>query len=160
MSLSLKAVERIHERMALSYGAQYVRMWSGLDRNGLLEMWGNELVAFGSQPGLQRIAWALENLPERCPNLIEFKSLCRAARVEVDTPMLSTPKADPERVRTELSRLGYKPKEQRMQVGTVDHKAWAKRLIARHEAGEILKPYTLRCAQEALRLHLQPAQED
>ncbi len=159
MSLSLKAVERIHERMAMSYGAQYSRMWAGLDPNGLLAMWGSELASFASQPGLQRIAWALENLPERCPNLIEFKTLCRAARVEIDTPMLPLPKADPERVRAELSRLGYIPKEQRMQVGTVDHKAWAKRLIARHEAGEILKPYTLRCAQEALRLNLQPAQE-
>lgn len=152
MSLSLKAVERIHERMALTYGAQYARMWSGLDRSGLLEMWCTELEPFASQTGFQRIAWALENLPDRCPNLIEFKSLCRMARVESEAQPLPPPVANPVRVRAELERLGYKPKDQRLQTGAIDHKAWARRLIARHDAGEILRPYTLRCAQDALRV--------
>ncbi|MDP3251305.1 MAG: hypothetical protein Q8M77_05280 [Hydrogenophaga sp.] len=151
MSLSLKAVERVHERLALSYGAQYARMWSGLDNSAVRETWCSELAAFASPSGMQRIAWALENLPDRCPNLIEFKSLCRAARVEQDAPALPQPKADPERVRAELGRVGYKPKDQRLASGAVDQKAWARRLIARHEAGEVLRPYTLQCALEALK---------
>jgi hypothetical protein len=33
---------------------------------------------------------------------------------------------------------------------TIDHKEWARRLIARHEGGENLKPVVLRFAREAL----------
>ena len=33
---------------------------------------------------------------------------------------------------------------------TVDHKEWASRIIGKHEAGEKVRPVTLRFAREAL----------
>ncbi len=37
-----------------------------------------------------RVAWALENLPERCPNVIEFRNLCRQAPAEMKNRPLTT----------------------------------------------------------------------
>lgn len=144
MSLSLKAVERIHERMALSYGAQYARMWAGLDHSALLEMWGSDLVAFASPTGMQRIAWALENLPDRCPNLMEFKSLCRQAPAPA-AETLPAPSATPERMRTELAKLGHVVAKPRY-TGMMD---WAPRILARHAAGERITPTVLKAARDA-----------
>jgi hypothetical protein len=36
----------------------------------------------------------------------------------------------------------------------VDHKAWARRIIGRFDAGDRVNPTTLRFAREALRMHL------
>ena len=155
MSLPNKAIDRLFERLAASYGAQWTRQWQDVPMVDVKTQWSSELAVFSTS--LDRVAWALENLPPKCPNVIEFKNLCRQAPAP-EVPRLPEPKADPERVKAELSKLG----ELRAKVASgtpIDHKAWARRLIARHEAGEILKPYTLRCAQDALRLHLQPAQE-
>jgi hypothetical protein len=61
------------------------------------------------------------------------------------------PAANPERMRAELAKLGHvlRPK-----VGHDHHKDWARRIVARHEAGEKVRPIALRFAREALRLDL------
>ena len=106
--------------------------------------WAHELGAFDKS--LNRVAWALENLPARCPNVIEFRNLCRQAPTP-EVPRLPEPKADPDRVAAELAKLA----PMRQAVSTIDHKAWAKRLMARHEQGDSLNPTTLRFAREALK---------
>lgn len=150
MSLPVKAIDRLFERLALTYGAAWVRQWEGLDMNDIKAMWAHELSGFSGR--LEVIAWALENLPERCPNVIEFRNLCREAPRPQAMP-LPEPPADPERVRAELAKLGHVPASQRAGVtANVDHKAWAKRIIARHESGEKVRPISLRFAREALRM--------
>lgn len=150
MSLPVKAIDRLFERLALTYGAAWVRQWEGLDMNDIKAMWAHELSGFSGR--LEAIAWALENLPERCPNVIEFRNLCREAPRPQAMP-LPEPPADPERVRAELAKLGHVPASQRAGVtAKVDHKAWAKRIIARHESGEKVRPISLRFAREALRM--------
>jgi hypothetical protein len=147
MSLSLKAVDRLFERMALTYGKQFTDMYSNLDHSSVKTMWAHELSIYANS--LHRIAWALENLPARCPNVIEFKQLCRQSPAP-DVPALPEPKADPERLRKELSKLS----EIRAKLeaeGKVDHKAWAKRILGRHKDGININPTTLRFAKEALR---------
>jgi hypothetical protein len=64
-------------------------------------------------------------------------------------PRLPEPKADPERMLRELSKLGQ-IKQQVLAIKPLDSKEWARRLIARHEGGENLKPVVLRFAREAL----------
>ena len=147
MSLSLKAVDRLFERMALTYGKQFADMYSNVDPSSVKTLWSYELAAYAGS--LHRIAWALENLPARCPNVIEFKQLCRQAPAP-ETPALPEPKADPERLKQELSKLG----DLRAKFGTdtrVDHKAWAKRIMANYHAGQRINPTVLRFAREALR---------
>lgn len=148
MSLPIKAIDRLFERLALTYGAAWVRQWEGLNMNDIKAMWAHELSGFSGR--LEAIAWALENLPERCPNVIEFRNLCRRAPAP-EVPKLPEPKADPERMRAELAKLGHVPASQRAGVtATVDHKAWAKRIIERHDSGEKVRPISLRFAREAL----------
>lgn len=146
MSLSLKAVDRLFERLALTYGKQFSDMYSSVDPQSVKTMWGHELSVFNES--LHRIAWALENLPPRCPNVIEFKHLCRQAPAP-EVAALPEPKADPERLKLELAKLGEIKKT--VTSDRVDHKAWAKRILARYTAGERINPTSLRFAKEALK---------
>jgi hypothetical protein len=148
MSLSLKAVDRLFERMALTYGKQFTDMYSTVDPASVKTLWAHELSAYAGS--LHRIAWALENLPPRCPNVIEFKQLCRQAPAP-ETPALPEPKADPERLKRELAKLGDMKATIAATPSKVDHKAWAKRILARYTAGERINPTSLRFAREALR---------
>lgn len=156
MSLPLKWIDRIFEKLTMTYGRDFMDRWKGLSTADVKTDWANELAGF--ERWGEAIAYALENLPaSKPPTVLEFREIARKAP-KPDRPALPEPKPDPERLRVELDKL--ETLRRGVQVGNrVDHKAWARRLIARHEAGEILKPYTLKCAQAALRTHLQPAQE-
>jgi hypothetical protein len=135
MSLPVKAIDRLFERLSATYGAAWTRQWADVPVNDVKSAWGHELSGFG-------------DLPERCPNVIEFKNLCRRAP-EKERPRLPEPKANPERLKKELSKLGEARKEIASK-SKYDHKEWAKRIIARHEAGEKVRPISLKFAQEAL----------
>lgn len=147
MSLPLETVDRIFRRLGATYGRQWAAMWDGLDTRDVKSMWGHELSAFAGA-GMHRIAWALENLPERAPNAIEFKRLCFQAPAG-EEKQLPSPAADPARVQAELAKLGgMRPARN---AGNPGHmKDWARSLVARHEAGEKIRPISLRFAQEAL----------
>ena len=138
MSLPLPVVERLYERLTGTYGRDFLDRYRALDENSVKSLWGHELAGFAGN--LHAIAWGLENLPERPPNVIEFRNLCRRSPAP-DVPRLPEPKADPIR---RAAASG----------GEHDGKAWARRLIARHEAGEDLRPIALRFARDALKLHL------
>jgi hypothetical protein len=146
MSIPTKAVDRLFERLSATYGAAWTRQWADVPVNDVKSAWGHELSGFGNH--LEALAWALENLPERCPNVIEFKNLCRRAP-EKELPKLPEPKANPERLKAELAKLGETRKEIASKT-SYDHKAWAKQILARHKAGENIRPVSLRFANEAL----------
>ena len=146
MSLPLTAIDRLFDRLAATYGSAWTRQWEGVEANAVRSMWAHELGGFASN--LKAIAWALEYLPERCPNLIQFKNLCRQAPA-VEVPQLDAPKADPERVAAELAKLAP------LRAGvaspsTNDPKAWAYRILSRHKNGEKLSPTVLAMAQSAV----------
>lgn len=147
--LTTKAIDRLFDRLAATYGNEWARRWEGLDHAAIKTLWAHELASFAGR--LDAIAWALENLPSRAPNVIEFRNLCRSAP-RAPEALLPEPKADPARVAAELAKLDTVRKQ--ATASRVDHKAWARRLMARHEAGEVLRPIQLRFAREALRLHL------
>ncbi|HVR51901.1 MAG TPA: hypothetical protein VMS38_19350 [Pseudorhodoferax sp.] len=154
MSLQLQAVDRVIDRLTVTYGQQFIRLYEGLDANAIKTTWAHELSEFGrSRESMMRIAWALENLPDRPPNVMAFRSLCRQAPA-FEAPALPMPKADPERMRAELAKLGHlrKPAET---SNAGYHKQWAHRILGRHAQGDKILPYTLKCAQDALRSHLQ-----
>lgn len=148
MSLPSKAIDRLFDRLSATYGSEWINRWQGLDSQAVKSLWAHELSGFTNR--LEAIAWALENLPARSPNVIEFRNLCRCAP-EPETPRLPEPKADPERLKQELAKLGT-IRTQVASATNVDSKDWARRLISRHEAGEKLRPVILRFAKEALRM--------
>ena len=151
MSLPNKAIDRLFDRLSATYGSAWTRQWADVPLGEVKTAWAHELSGYASETGLNSIAWALENLPEKCPNIIEFRNLCRRAPVPV-VPQLPEPKADPGRVAAELAKLASVRKAATSSAR--DHKAWAKALIARHNAGDPIKPIQLRFAREALRLNL------
>lgn len=147
--LPIKAVDRLFERLALTYGTQWDRMWEGRTIQDVKTVWADELSGYASEKGLKCVAWALDNLPDRAPNLIQFRNICRQAPAP-ETPKLPEPKASPERMKAEMEKLGAIVSRER--PPTYDHKAWAKAIISREEAGEKLNMTVRRFAREALGL--------
>lgn len=153
MTMPAKAIDRIFMRLGATYGAAWDRSLGSTPVNDAKSAWQHELQGFAGH--LEAVAWALENLPERCPNVIEFRNLCRRAPMP-DVPRLPEPKADPQRLQQELSKLGELRKQVASSTG-YDHKGWARRILGRYEGGDKINPTTLRFAREALRM--QPSGE-
>jgi hypothetical protein len=146
MSLSNQAIDRLFTRLGATYGAQWDKSLGSAPLGDVKTLWAHELSTYANS--LHRIAWALENLPPRCPNVIEFKQICRQAPAP-ETLALPEPKADPERLKRELAKLADIKKA--VVADKVDHKAWAKKIMFRYKAGERINPTSLRFAREALR---------
>ena len=146
MSLPLQVIDRLFERLIATYGQEFVNKYQG-DLNQVKSVWAHELSGYASN--LHAIAYGLEILPERAPNVIEFRNLCRKAPSS-EVLALPEPKADPVRLRAELAKLA--PILEAAKTQHVDHKAWAKHIISRHQSGEKLNPTSLRFAREALNL--------
>jgi hypothetical protein len=146
MSLSTKAIDRLFERLAATYGVAWAHQWTSVPIADAKAAWAHELSGFGGQ--MDALAWGLENLPERCPNVIEFRNLCRRAPAP-ELPRLPEPKANPERLRAELAKLA----DVRAKVANPKPdgaKDWARRIIGRFNAGDKVRPVSLRFAREAL----------
>jgi hypothetical protein len=149
VSLPLQAIDRLFDRLSATYGRQFLNLYEGMDANAIKAVWAYELSGFGMR--LNAIAWALENLPERAPNAIEFRNLARKAP-EPEKPRLPEPKADPAKLRTELAKLQPLLEEAKRAV-TTDRLAWARRIVARRQAGDRIALGTYSIAAEALRTH-------
>ena len=147
MTLPIAAVERLFDRLSMTYGTEFKNKWTGMPLNEIKTHWTYELSQFAGN--LNAIGWALQNLPDRCPNLIEFKSLCKQAP-RPTTIALDAPKVPIEVVDTEISKIIASLVKTPESTG--DHKRWARRLKERHEKGEKLSPYQINCYKVALNL--------
>jgi len=145
MALPTKAVERLFEKLQLTYGTEFTNKWGELNSMDLMTNWAFELAQFADN--LNAIGWALQNLPDRCPNLIEFKNLCKQAPRPI-TIALDAPKAPVEVIDREISKMLAGLVKKPTDAG--DHKRWARRLKERHEKGEHLSPYQINCYKTAL----------
>jgi hypothetical protein len=148
MSLPHKAIDRLFERLAATYGSAWTRMWADVPINDAKSAWAHELSGFESDLG--SVAWALDNLPEKCMNVIEFRNLCRRAPTP-QVPKLPEPQANPERIAAELLKLGeIKKNVMSPSSGGKDGRDWARRIMGRFDAGEKLNQTTLTFARQAL----------
>lgn len=147
MSLPAMWVDRIFDRLSVVYGGEFLDRWRAIPLTDVKTNWGQMLAYYEADPGA--IAWALENLPSgKPPTVLQFRDLCRAAPAK-PAPMLPEPKADPERIKTEMEKL-QEMVATKAPRGTGDGKDWARRILARLEAGEKIAAYTLRSARDAL----------
>ena len=149
MSLPMKAVDRLFERLAATYTTAWVRQFDHVPMQDVKTAWAHELSGYAGR--LDSVAWALENLPQKCPNVIEFKAVCRQAPRPPEQ-QLAPVKADPDRMAAELAKLADVKKSAKSAAHGIDHKAWARALQSRDEAGEKLNPTVRRFYREALRL--------
>jgi hypothetical protein len=146
MSLPLAWVDKIFDKLSLTYGQQFLNRWRDIDLNKVKSDWMHELSVFSQSPS--RISFALSNLPEYPPSVIEFKNLCRQAPAP-DVVALPEPPADPDRLRFELAKLS--PVTEQMRTAKKhDPKAWARKIIAEQKAGIRKNPASLQMAKNAL----------
>lgn len=145
MSLPAPWIDKIFTKLTLAYGREFIARWEGIELNDVKSDWGHELAGFAEHP--EAIAYALANLPPKAPSVIEFRALARRAPPP-EVKLLESPRANPERVASELAKLA--PMRVRKSAEVQGGNEWAHRLIARANNGERLRPYTLRCARQAL----------
>lgn len=149
MSLPLQAVDRLFQRLAATYGASWDRSLGQSPIGDVKSAWSHELAGFCNR--LDALAWALEHLPERCPNVIEFRNIARKAP-DPEVPRLPEPPADPERIKRELAKLAPILAQARKDNGD-DRLAWARRIVSRRQQGEKIALGTYNIAADALRMN-------
>lgn len=146
MSLQLKAIERLFDRLTATYGRQFLGLYEGLDVTAVKTLWAHELSGFADR--LPDIAWALENLPERAPNAIEFRNLCRRPP-RPEAPRLPEPPVDPKRIKAELAKLMPAVKAA-PSVTRADPLLWARRIVTKKAGGLQVPQAVLKMAKDAL----------
>lgn len=139
-----RGIDRLFDKLAIRYGRSFLDQWLGQDIEDVKADWIDELRPFIKSPEV--FAWALDHLPERAPNVGQFKALCRQAPRK-PTPALPAPPVNPERARECFAAVAaaLAPKK------NADPKQWARDLITKHEAGEKVQPAALNAARRALR---------
>lgn len=149
MSLPTQWVDRIFDKLTLTYGQVFLRRWQDIDLNAVKSDWAHELAGFAQQP--RAIAYALENLPvDKPPSVLEFRAMARRAPAP-DVARIEAPKADPERVARELEKLA--PILRQAPAARIDKLDWAKRIVARADAGENVAMGSLRIAKAAIAMN-------
>jgi hypothetical protein len=144
MALPIRTVERLFDRLTTTYGTEFTNVWKGLNMNAVKTTWAHELSFYADR--LKDIAWALENLPDRAPNLIQFKNLCRQAP-SIEQKQLPPPEINCERMKAELEKLT----DIHIKAADKDKKEWARRLVQRAANGERITSINLRFAKMALK---------
>lgn len=143
--LSDSWLTRILQRVELAYPGRFPPKTAAPEL--IRAEWARELEGMTAE----QIKHALANLPaDYPPNALTFKALCNSAPKPA-TPLPELPKGKPspevvERVQT-FSEALAKGLNNR---ASVDPKGWARKLRAREEAGETLRPVQAQAWREAL----------
>lgn len=146
METPRRPIEILFERMALVYGEAWTRSHGVTPMEDMQNFWDAELKGFVGRD----VKYALDNLPDQPPNIIQFKKLCRSAPAP-EVKFLDRPKADEAVVRKEIAKIAGLIRSE------APGKHWAQRILDKQAAGEPVTPTTLRMAKEALRR--EPSQE-
>lgn len=144
--LPMPWVDKIFEKLGLTYGRDFLARWDGFDADAMLEVkhdWSMELGGFFDQP--DSIAHALAHLPAKAPNVIEFRQLCRSTP-RSDFKQLPRPSQDPQKVAEVLGHV----KKKLSKFPQRDPKQWARDLKARYDKGEKLGAHQIVAFRQAL----------
>ena len=125
MSLPLAWIDKIFDKLTLTYGQQFLNRWRDIDLNAVKSDWMHELSVFEKAPHC--IAFALSNLPDSPPTVGQFKTLCRQAPSAQSALPAPEPKADPARMAAELAKLAPL---RVVPVERVDSRDWARAILA------------------------------
>lgn len=145
--LPMSWVNKIFHTLTVLHGREFLGRWEGIPIEDVKADWAERLGCFLTRP--KAIEYALENLHDnKSPTALDFRTVCLRCPAPVLTA-LDAPAADPVRVAAELGKMAAPAPAPRV---AVDHKAWAKVIIANHEAGIKVNPGPLRMARQALGL--------
>lgn len=144
--LPMPWVDKIFLTLTLLHGRDFLGRWEGVPIEEVKLDWAERLACFVSRP--EAIGYALDNLHDnKAPTVLDFRTVCLRCPVPV-LVALEAPAADPARVAAEFGKMAASaplPK-----AAPLDHKGWAKKIIARHSRGEKVNLTPLRFAREAL----------
>lgn len=137
-------IEAIFTKMQVRYGATWLRQWEGVDMNLVKSDWGSELSGFARN--LEPLRYALRNLPDRCPNVSQFRAIANCCPLP-EFKQLEAPRASEKVVAEQIAKqtdlkAAMTPRH--------DPKEWAKVIVKRHEMGERIRPLVLLFARQAL----------
>lgn len=128
MSLPASWVDRIFQKLTLTYGRDFAARWEGLDVSEVKADWAEALGGYEQHP--EAIAFALTILdPAKPPTVLQFAELCRRAPVKAPLA-LESPAPNPEVATMALNAL------KRAGVKQVGDKSWAYRLRDREIQGK------------------------
>ena len=107
MSLPIEVINKVFLRLSNTYGSAWDSLWALNDIHEVKELWADQLGFFHEKWDCFR--WAFENLPERPPNLIQFKKLlmeCPKLRTETQVylPPPDVPPM-PDEIRKKINEL-------------------------------------------------------
>jgi hypothetical protein len=148
-SLPAEWVERIFEVMSGLYGTKFADLWKDSNHEFVMSLWAKKLAGFRSMPGAIKEALASLDSKPYPPTLPEFLAMCREAapRHQIKPVMIGyQPTAEDQARAQEIIRKAA----ERTKTDERDHKAWAKKLKSRHEAGEKLSLIQVEAYKEAL----------
>jgi hypothetical protein len=144
------AVDRLFARMTAIYGREFSGKFDGTTPEAVKAAWAHELRFFERQ--LDSVAWAIEHLPEKCPNAVQFRNLCNNAPVNNAVAML--PDQSPVRGPTAAEREVLRSLSADIKANSIfarPGRDWARGLIARNESGtHSATPVALAMARDAL----------
>ena len=153
-SLRADWVDRIFSRMQGVYGGDFTNYYSRIDNATGIDIglenakvvWAEELRTFQDWP--EAIAYALQNLPDRPPNVIKFRELCRQAPPKQSVGLITN---DPTKASHDKARdaIGQLRKIMNMSPKN-DNRDWARKILREYEEGVHKTPTVLKMAREAL----------
>jgi len=95
-------VEKIFQKLSLVYGRDFLSRWEGQNLSDVQADWAHELAGYVNAPNA--IKYALENLPEKPPTVLQFRAVCRQAPIH--SPIqLPEPNLTPEQIAVNIIRL-------------------------------------------------------
>lgn len=97
--MDIQVIEIIFKKMALTYGKAFVDQYRDVQMQEVMQNWAKELAGFRPH----EITYGLECLPDRPPNVIQFRAVCRMAPPPM-MKLLSQP-IDKEKGKREIEKL-------------------------------------------------------
>lgn len=139
-------IDAIFDKLAVRYGADWLRQWDGVDMAFVKADWAEELSGYANN--LEPLRYALRHLPERCPNVGQLKKIANLCPPPV-FKALPVPKANEAVV---CEQMAKQMEIKQALAPKADAKAWARNIVQRAVAGDSILPYTLQSARQALGL--------
>lgn len=160
-SLPADWVDRIFARLQGAYGREFTGQFSMIDQSTGIDIgienakvvWGEELAMFHGND--HAIAYGLSALPEKAPNVIRFREICKQAPARRVEPVqqISYNKASTGDYVPNKASVHEHIRNVRLALGMPEfgkNRDWAKKILEEHEAGVPKTPAVLAMARKAL----------